>query len=267
MNRKGLLVSLLASASVLLMSACSFNAASPVSAQSSPVAPSPTSISSPAAPPVAAPSSGNTGRVITVVGTGQASGTPDVATVNIGVETSSSSVQQAVADNRTRMNTLLQVLKGQGIADSDIQTTNYSVFTEQQPAPNGTTPTTPTLTYRVSNQVNVTVRDVSKLGDVLDTVVSNGANNVYGVNFSVADTSKLEGDARAKAMADAKARAQSLASLAGVNLGDVVSVSEVTNGATPMYRTEAAASASGGTPIQPGTLDISMSVQVSYEIR
>jgi uncharacterized protein YggE len=209
----------------------------------------------------------NTGRVITVVGTGQASGAPDVATVNIGVETSSGNVQQAVADNRTKMNTLLQVLKGLNIAENDIQTTNYSVYTEQQPAPTGTTPTTPTLTYRVSNQVNVTVRDVSKLGDVLDTVVTNGANNIYGVSFSVADPTKLQGDARAKAMADAKARAESLASLAGVRLGEVVSVSEVVNGATPMFRAEAAATGSGGTPIQPGMLDVNMSVQVSYAIQ
>lgn len=264
MNRKGLLVSILASASVLLLSACSFNAANPVSAQSSPVAPAPGNTPGQTVVP---PTTGSTGRVITVVGTGQASGAPDVATVNIGIDTQSASVQQAVSDNRTRMNALLEALKGQGVADNDIQTSNYSVFTEQQPSPSGTTPTTPTLTYRVSNQVNVTVRDVSKLGDVLDTVVGAGANNIYGVSFSVADASTLQGDARAKAMADAKARAQSLATLAGVNLGDVVSVSEVVNGATPMYRTEAAASGSGGTPIQPGTLDISMSVQVSYEIR
>jgi uncharacterized protein YggE len=257
MNRKSIIVSVLALATVLLMTACSFDAANPASAQSSPVA---TTTTVPL-------SGGSTGRVITVVGTGQASGTPDVATVNIGIDTQSSNVQQAVSDNRTKMNALLDALKGQGIADNDIQTSNYSVYTEQQQNSPGKTPTASALTYRVSNQVNVTVRDVSKLGDVLDTVVSAGANNVYGVSFSVADPSSLQGDARAKAMADAKVRAESLASLAGVGLGDVVSISEVVNSVTPMYRAEAVASGVGGTPIQPGTLDVSMSVQVSYAIR
>ena len=261
MRRKDIIVTLLASATVLLMTACSFNGVSPASAQSSPVAP--TTIP---AQTVAPATGSSAGRVITVVGTGQASGAPDVANVNIGVETQSSNVQQAVADNRTKMTALLEALKGLGIADADINTSNYSVYTEQQPNTGATTPTTPTLNYRTNNQVNVTVRDVSKLGDILDTVVTAGANSIYGVSFSVADTSKLEADARAKAMADAKARAQSLASLAGVNLGEVVSVSEVSSGPVPLMRSEVGAGG-GATPIQPGALDVNMSVQVSYAIQ
>jgi uncharacterized protein YggE len=264
MDRKGLLLSIFVTATVLLMSACSYNPANPASAQSSPVSTSPTGVLSQTAIPQ---DNAMSGRVITVVGTGQAFGTPDVATVNIGVETQSASVQQAVTENSTRMNKILMELKGQGIADKDIRTSNYSVFTDQQPNPTGTTPITPTLFYRVSNQVSVMVRDVSKIGNVMDTVVSAGANNIFGVNFSVAEPSKLEGDARAKAMADAKERAQNLAILAGVSLGDVVNVSEVVNSPAPLLRSEVAASVSGNTPIQPGSLDITMSVQVSYEIR
>jgi uncharacterized protein YggE len=207
------------------------------------------------------------GRGITVVGTGQASGTPDVANVNIGVETQSASVQQAVADNRTKMNKLLETLKGLNIADKDITTSNYSVYTEQQPGSGGKVGSANAIAYHVNNQVNVTVRDVSKLGDVLDKVVEAGANNIYGVNFSVADTSKLQEDARGKAVADAKARAESLAKLAGVNLGDVIAVSEVIGNAPMPMLSAAQAGGAGATPIQPGTLNVNDSVMVTYAIK
>jgi uncharacterized protein YggE len=210
-------------------------------------------------------------RGITVVGVGKASGTPDVAHINVGVETEAASVQQAVADNKTKMNNLLDALKALGIADKDIQTTNYGVYTQRQPiaSPDGKGGEGP-ITYHVSNQVNVTVRDVSQLGDVLDKAVAAGANNIYGVNFSVDNTTKLEADARANAIADAKARAQDLAKLAGVTLGDVMSVSEVIGSSGPVYGVMESAKmglGGGGAPVQPGELEVNMSVQVTYAIK
>jgi uncharacterized protein YggE len=202
-----------------------------------------------------------------VVGVGTASGTPDVAHVNVGIDTESSAVQQAVNDNKTKMAALLDALKGLGIQDKDIQTTNYSVYTQRAPGPNGAPDSGP-LTYHVTNQVDVTVRDVSQLGDILDKAVAAGANNIYGVNFSVSDTSKLQADARAKAFADAKARAASLAQLAGVQLGDVVSISEVIGNSGPIYAANAAVGmGGGGAPIQPGELQVNMSVQVTFAIQ
>jgi uncharacterized protein YggE len=108
------------------------------------------------------------------------------------------------------------------------------------------------------------VRDVNQLGDVLDKAVAAGANNIYGVNFSVDDTAKLEADARAKAVADAKARAQELAQLNGVQLGEVLTVSEVIGG--PAYPMDFGAKGigGGGTPVQPGELEVSMSIQITY---
>jgi uncharacterized protein len=230
--------------------------------------------SNPAQSPVGTPAqvtAPTDNRGITVVGTGKASGTPDVAVIQVGVETQSPTVQQAVADNKTQMTKLLAALKDAGIADADISTTNFSVYTERQPQPvaepGSKSGADGSLIYHVSNQVQVKVRDVAKLGDVLDQVVAAGANNIYGVSFSVADTSKLEGDARANAIADAKARAESLAKLAGVSLGDVQSVSEVISGQGPIaYRTSESAGLGGGTPIQPGTLEVNVSVQVTYAI-
>jgi hypothetical protein len=197
---------------------------------------------------------------------GEAAGTPDVAHVSVGIETSAATVQQAVVDNKGKMSTLLDTLKGLGVADKDIQTSNYSVYTQPAPVAPGASDSG-VLTYHVTNQVEVTVRDVSKLGDVLDKAVAAGANNIYGVSFSVDDTSKLEADARAKAIADAKSRAASLAQLAGVQLGDVVSISEVISGNGPVYASMASGMGGGGTPIQPGELNVNMSVQVTFAIK
>ncbi len=100
-------------------------------------------------------------------------------------------------------------LKKLGLADKDIHTSNYSVYTERVSPPTpGAEVSTDQMIYHVTNQVDVTVRDVNQIGDVLDKAVAAGANNIYGVNFSVEDTAKLEADARAKAVADAKARAE-----------------------------------------------------------
>ena len=211
---------------------------------------------------------GSTERGITVVGVGKAFGTPDVAQVTVGVETQSPSVQIAVAENKVRMDQLLDMLKELGIAEKDMRTTNYSVYSERPPIYGPETPSSAgPLTYHVSNQVTVTVRDVNKLGDVLEKAVTAGANSVYGVSFSVADTSKLEAEARANAVADAKSRAESLAGLAGVSVGEVLSISEVISSAGPLYERMAVPAAMGGTSIQPGELEVQVNVQVTYAIR
>jgi uncharacterized protein YggE len=206
-------------------------------------------------------------RGITVVGVGKASGAPDVAQVTIGVDTQAPSVQKAVDDNKTQMNALLSTLKGLGIADKDLQTNNYSVYTEQKPAPDGAS-SAAQLVYHVSNQVQVTVRDINQLGDVLDKAVAAGANNIYGVSFSVEDTARLEADARAKAVADAKSRAESMAQLNGLQLGEVVNVSEVidNSGIFPLM-SGAKGMGGGGAPIQPGELEMNMSIQITYAVK
>ena len=220
----------------------------------------------------AAQTGGTPVRTITVVGMGKASGTPDVAHVNVGVDTQGPSLQQVVDDNKTKMTALLAALKAQNIADKDIRTSNYSVYVENQqppqPAVEGVKPGPGAIIYHVSNQVDVTVRDITKLGDVLDKAVAAGANNVYGVNFSVDDPTKLQGVARANAIADAKARAQDLAGLTGVTLGDVISVSEVIGSPTPVFAAAVEArSLAAPVPIQPGELEVSMNVQVTYAIK
>jgi uncharacterized protein len=207
-------------------------------------------------------------RSITVVGIGKVTGKPDIAHVTVGIETQASSLQKAVDDNKAKMNSLLDTLKQLGLADKDIRTSNYSIYTERMGTPTpGAELNTDQMIYHVTNQVDVTVRDVSQIGEVLDKAVAAGANNIYGVSFSVEDTAKLEADARTKAVTDAKARAEELAQLNGVQLGEVLTVSEVIGGSAYPMDYGAKGMGGGGTPVQPGELEMSMSIQITYAVK
>ncbi len=210
-------------------------------------------------------------QTVTVVGRGSVYVKPDVARVSIGVETSADTVSQAVDENEAQMKAILAALKQVGIEEKDIQTMNFSIYLERYPEPTPSAePATgePKPLYRVSNMVNVTVRDLESVGDVLDAVIEAGANNIWGISFSVDDPAAAEADARADAIEDARARAEALADLSGVTLGPVMSVSEVIGGgATPMVQMEVAErAAAGGASISPGELEVSYQVQVTYFI-
>ena len=206
------------------------------------------------------------GGGITVVGQGTAYGQPDQANVVVGVETFAASVAEATSQNQTTLDAVMAALTAAGIAAEDIQTTNYSLYAEQTYGENGPTGI---AGYRVSNQVNVKIRDIALVGDVLAAVTEAGANAIYGVNFSVADPAALEAEARALAMQDAASRAASLAELGSVSLGEITVISEVVG--TPVmplsggYAMEQAASAAPG--ISPGQLSYQVQVQVTYSIQ
>jgi uncharacterized protein YggE len=207
-------------------------------------------------------------RTITVVGTGKAAGTPDVAEVTIGIETRDESVQKAAEENNATMSALLEAVKELGIDQKDIQTSNYSVYADRKPIPDTGTAidSEEQVEYVVSNQVRVTVRDLEKLGDLLDKAMEAGANNIYGISFTVDDPSALEAEARANAVADARARAESLAELAGVQVGDVLSISEVIGGPVPVAAKEMVSGMGVAAPVEVGELEVSLSVQVTYVI-
>jgi uncharacterized protein YggE len=210
-------------------------------------------------------------QTITVLGQGSVRIKPDVARVSIGVETSSETVSEAVTENESNMESILAALTEMGIDDKDIQTMNYSIQLDRYPESMPQTESgssQPQPVYRVSNMVNVTIRDLDKVGDVLDAVIEAGANNIWGVSFSLDDPKAAQVDARADAIADAQARAEALAELNGVQLGPVMSVSELLGSAPyPMpvaYAVESAAA--GGGSISPGELEVSYQVQVAYFI-
>lgn len=207
-------------------------------------------------------------NTITVVGEGSVRMRPDIARANIGVEVLRQSVEEATAENRANVENVLAALKELGVAENDIQTSGFSVYAERF-GPEGPL-AEDDVRYRVSNNVSVTMRDLDNVGALLDAAISAGANNIYGVDFDIDDPSSVESEARAKAVADAQAKAQDLAELTGVTMGNVVSVSEVIgSGYFASNFSEQGMrglGGGGGAPIEPGELTLVMQLQVQYAI-
>ena len=206
---------------------------------------------------------------ITVVWRGESYGQPDEAIINVGVDTFAATVSEATVENETILQAVLTTLQDKGISAKDIQTSNYSLFAEQiygDRGPEGI------AGYRVANQVRVLLRDIGQVSEILTAVTEAGANSIYGVTFAVSDTAGLEAEAREKASADARARAESLASLSGVTLGAIHTISEVT-GQYPLPYVEGlggglamAQPASSEVSIAPGQLGHSVAVEVTFII-
>ena len=221
--------------------------------------------SAPGAAQVATESGG-----ITVVGRGEAFGAPDRAEINVGIETFAETVEEATSQNQTTVESIMAALEKDGIAREDVQTSNYSLWAEQiygDRGPEGI------AGYRVSNQVRVIIRDIEQVGDVIAAVTGAGANNIHGVSFSVADPAALEAEARSEAIANARERAESLAELSGVELGEVVVISEVIGQSGPIPYGDrgmgggAMAEESAAPGISPGELSVGVEVQVTFAIR
>ena len=209
-------------------------------------------------------------RTITVVGEGTVKIKPDIAKANIGVEVVEPTVKEASSGARDTMRAVLKALKEQGVDEKDIQTSGFSVWTERPYGPEGPADE---LLYHVSNQMAVTIRDLETVETVLGSAIAAGANNIYGVTFSLADPSQVESGARKEAVADAQAKAQELAALSDVEVGDVVSISEVVGGGGGYYaggiRESAVASGmgGGGGPIAPGELELTLQLQIVYTVQ
>ena len=212
----------------------------------------------------------NAAQTITVVGQGSVRVVPNIAQITIGVETTAGSVADGSTENQGKMKAILAALKAAGIPDKDIQTTNYSISVsrpqETLVSVVGSTEVTST-TYTVSNMVTVTIRDLTLVSDVIDSAVEAGANNIWGISFTVDKPDVALADARAKAVADAKSRAEALAGLGGVKLGPVMAISEVIGGGqSPLMYAVAERALGGDTSVSPGEVEVSYQVQVSYYI-
>jgi uncharacterized protein YggE len=187
----------------------------------------------------------------------------------VGVEISRPTVEEATNQNATTIEQIMTALDEMGIAAEDIQTSNYGLWAEQRyDEEEGTQSISG---YHVTNQVNVTIRNINNVGDVLAAVTNAGANSIYGVSFSVDDTAVLEAQAREAAIADARARAQSLADLAGVELGDIQMITEVVGSSSmPIIARggfNMAVEESAAPGISPGQLDFHTQIQVTFAIQ
>lgn len=210
-------------------------------------------------------------RTITVNGYGKVNGNNDIAMTTIGYSNTDKDVAKAQADNKKVMDQVMSDLKKLGIADKDL-TTNYSIYPEY----NYTQDKGQELKgYRVSEQIAVKIRDLSKISAVLNLAGKYGATEVSGLSFTIDDPENLKAQARTKAVADAKARAQVLSASLGVKMVSVVSYyeNEGSNGYYPMASKsmELGLGGIGGGVVAPadvaaGSRDVIMNVSVTYEI-
>jgi len=208
-------------------------------------------------------------RTINVSGSGQAYLVPDIAYIYLGVHTELSSASEAVTANNEQTQKMIQALRDFGIDAKDIRTTNFSIWPNERYDPQTGTPTGE-KTYVVDNTVYVTVRDLDKLGDLLDTVVAAGANTVNSIQFDVADKDEALKDARAEAVKDAEAKAQELADAAGVKLGEIQSIGFFDSQPYPIFEGKGGGGADvaqAAVPIQPGQLTFTVTVSMTYDIK
>jgi uncharacterized protein len=240
---------------------------------------------------------------IQVTGVGEARGAPDVARSSIGVEARAPSVKEALQQANAQIAQIIQVLKAQGIAEADLQTHGFSVNYDREyvpPSPLSAVPQAPAPSssaapagrkaavaataapaaeiaagapapargsYVVHNQLQVTVREVSKLGDVLSAATAAGANNVWGISFDLADKRALLDKARALAIENAKRDAERVAALSGVKLGKLLRITDGASGAgAPMANMRTYAAADMAVPVERGELMVDHQVSVEYAI-
>jgi len=206
-------------------------------------------------------------RTLNVSGSGKVFMTPDLAYVTIGVHTEGYEASAVVEENNQKSQDVNEALKALGIAPKDIQTTNFSIYPQQEYDNEGKP--TGKIKYIVDNSVQVTVRDLEKIGEVLDKSVQAGANSISGIQFDVADKTAAQSAARKAAVDDAYAKAVELAEAAGVTLGPVQTISEFTSTSPrPMYDMRAAAPmAESSVPVEAGQMSLVIEVNIVYQIK
>lgn len=225
--------------------------------------------------PPAASSSGQTAqtddsniRTLHVTGTGSVTIVPDIAYINVGVHNEDPDISKAINANNDTVQSVKDALMKSGIAEVDIQTTNFSVYANQTYSPTGEAST---RTYAVDNTLSVKVRELTKLGELLGDATNAGANNIYGITFDVADRTKALEDARKLALDNARQQATNMAGDMGVTLGDVQSAVVNLNNYNPypygMGGGGAEAPAASQVPISAGQLVITVTVDMSFKIQ
>ncbi|MDO8616790.1 MAG: SIMPL domain-containing protein [Dehalococcoidia bacterium] len=211
------------------------------------------------------------GQGITVAGQGLVTAKPDTALLSLGVSVLSPTAREARDGAAEAMDKLLASARANGIAEEDIKTTQFSLNPEYNYSSSGS----PRLTgYRLTHTLSVKTDDLDGVAKVIDDAVDAVGDplQVSGVTFTIDDSDALLSQARGAAMTEAKAKAQELATLAGVTLGAPLAITETSSdGVTPIYFDARAGGAlslpATGTSIQTGQLDITVSVQVTYAIQ
>ncbi len=202
---------------------------------------------------------------ISVTGEATVSVPPDLALIDGGVTSEAKTAREASDANNTAMGKVLLALKGAGIDEKDLQTSRLSL--QPQSAPNKSGPSA-IVSYRASNRVTVRLRDVSKVANVIDTLVGAGANEIGGINFMVSQASKHLDEARERAVADARRKAEIYARAGGVTLGAPLSISEEGgNAPPPMPYRKMSAGMAASAPVAQGEETLAVTVNVTWAIK
>ena len=213
-------------------------------------------------PPIAAPSDGT---LLSVSASADATRVPDVASLSTGVVTQAADANAALKANSAQMNKVVAAIRAAGIAERDIQTSGINInpqyrYAENQP---------PTITgYQASNTVNIKVRDIAKLGEVLDALVASGANQVNGPSFEIDQPEAAYDEARQAALKKAQARAEMYAKSLGLRVRRIVSISEGGGFRPPMPMMKAMAmdARAESAPVAPGETTLSANLDVVFEL-
>ena len=202
---------------------------------------------------------------ISVTGEATVSVAPDLAQIEAGVTSDAKTAREASDANNAAMGKVLLALKGAGIEEKDFQTSRLSL--QPQSAPNRPGGPPAIVGYRASNRVTVRLRDVTKVANVIDTMVGAGANDLGGINFTVSNASKHLDEAREQAVADARRKAEIYAKAAGVTLGAPHSISEEGNAVPVPYRKMAVGMAAAAAPVAQGEETLQVTVSVTWAIK
>ncbi len=220
---------------------------------------------------------------ITVSGEGKIYAKPDIATVSFGVATDGKTVAEVTKSNTAKMNTVINAIKALKVDEKDIQTTNYSLTPVYEnsviyaPVPmmypniiggNGTTLTG----YKLEQDIQVKIRDFTKIGDVLAKATASGANTIGDLQFTIENPEKFHDQARAEAIKQAKANANNLAKESGINLGKLINVFENSGPYPVMYSAMGkgvanAPDAVAVPTIQPGQQEIDVTINLTYQVK
>jgi hypothetical protein len=214
-------------------------------------------VSQPVPPPIE--------RTVSVSATGSVAAAPDRASISTGVLTEGATAREAMAQNSAVMQKLIEGLKALGIDAKDIQTTAINISPRYTQPRNNQPPTI--NGYQAQNQVRIVVRKLQTLGDILDKATSLGANQMGGISFDVSNAETLKDDARKVAMTNARRRAELYAVAAGVSLGPVLSISETFRDGPLPVRGNMRAAMADSVPVEPGSVDLSVQVHVTYGLR
>ncbi|MCA0394160.1 MAG: SIMPL domain-containing protein [Proteobacteria bacterium] len=222
-----------------------------------------TTASAQTAPPsIAAPSDGT---LLSVSASANATRVPDVASLSTGVVTQAADANAALKANSTQMNKVVAAIRAAGIAERDIQTSGINISPQYRYAENQP----PTITgYQASNTVNIKVRDIAKLGEVLDALVASGANQVNGPSFEIDQPEAAYDEARQAALKSAQARAEMYAKSLGLRVRRIVSISEGGGFQPPMPMMKAMAmdARMESAPVSPGETTLSANLDVVFEL-